>query len=189
MRLQICILMLFLAVHVRAESNLKSIELHEACTVSGATIFLSDIATLQPAEAIAKAEKLEIGAAPAPGEKRILTSGYLRSRLRRLGLNLATIDITGSSRICVSASPNPGSPTDTHSSATPVLSHSSTCSTSLRSGTQVKLQLRHGGLCVETIGELQGTGVVGNIVKIRIPLTRTTIQARLLTSELAEVVR
>ena len=189
MRLQICILMLFLAVHVRAESELKSIELHEACTVPGEMIFLSDIATLQPVEAIAEVAKLEIGTAPAPGEQRILTSGYLRSRLRRLGLNLANIDITGSPRVCVTASPGVGGNTDNHSSVLPVSPSLLACASPLRSGTQVKLKLRNGGLCVETVGELQGAGVIGHIVKIRIPLTRTTIQARLLTSELAEVVR
>lgn len=189
MRLYILSIMLLIVVHAQAESNLKTIELHETCNVSDEIIHLSDIATLLPVEAATEVAQLEIGPSPASGEQRILTLGYLRSRLRRLGLNLTDITITGSPKVCVTAFADEATASEKTASALPRASHTSSSSATVRSGTQVKLQLRNGGLCIETTGELQGAGVIGGLVKIRIPLTRTTIQARLITSELAEVMR
>jgi hypothetical protein len=182
------LLLLLTAAALHAESVAPTaITLRPTVQVSAATVLLSDVAQVTPAEAAQALAGAELGPAPTPGTARTFTAGYVKVRLRRAGVNLrATVFQGEQCMVSRAAGSSAQAPVSTMSGSEAA---AGAMSPDVRIGGKVTLVVRLGGLQITTEAEALNACVVGQEALFRVRDTRATVKARLLDHETAEVIR
>lgn len=165
----------------------SSIVLLPTAQVAGAVVLLGDVAQVMPLEAAQALAALDLGPAPGPGVARTITAGYVRVRLRRAGVNLATTVFTGEQTTVTSvgvSTPEEGGLFSARS--VPRIAEPSA---EVKPGAKVTLFVRAGGLQIAAQAEALRPCGVGHDGLFRVCETRATVRARLVDHETAEVLR
>lgn len=179
--------LLLLALAAAASPAPTSITLRPTAEVSGAVVLLGDVAQVMPPEAAQALADVDLGPSPGPGVVRTITAGYVKVRLRRVGVNLAATAFAGERTEVSSAPAHAPQVSDARPEGKGPMPGEP--SPELKCGGKVTLLVRVGGLQIAAQGEALRPCSVGQEGLFRVCETRTTVMARLLDHESAEVTR
>jgi len=187
---------LALAALGAAGCRAQVIDLHQRVQIEGDRILLGHLADIdavgERAEALAQ---VTVGPAPLPGRERTLTVGYLKLRLRRCGIDCASLTFTGADEVTVTgppvatvvldpaagaADPPAGQAEAAPAAPAPIL---------VPRGTRVRLAVECGAVRVLADATTQAEAAVGALVRLRVEQTRETVSAQLLSPTQALITR
>ncbi len=162
------------------------IELHERAAIDGDRILLSELGEIAAASDEAEAlGRVDIGPAPLPGRERTLTVGYLKMRLRRCGIDCASVTFAGAHEVRVSGPPaaaplrvEPGA--DDAADVQAGGGEAAPAPVLVPRGTRVRLAVVCGTVRIVADATTQEKAAVGAIVRVRVAQTRETVTAQLI---------
>jgi hypothetical protein len=171
-----------------------TIELRESVQVGGDLITLGQLAKITPEEQTEQLGAIEVGPAPLPGDNRCLTRGYLKMRLRRGGVDCASVTFSGAETVEVRRAPMPTAtqrqaPGEVEAADPPGARPSVPEPIVVERGTRVRLSVVCGAVCVGAEATLMEDAVVGGRAKMRVEQTRETVVAQIVQPEEAVIRR
>ena len=141
------------------------IALQAVVTVNTPEVSLGQAATIQAApDMAAKLAAISLGSAPVAGSGRTIESGYVKLRLRRYGIDPATVNLQGQ-RVMVQGPAIAGT-TPAGLARHGAASGSPDQPLMVKRNQLVELQIQCGGVVVHTNGRAQSDAANGELVKI-----------------------
>ncbi len=168
-----------------AGARCAQIDLQERARVGAERILLGDLAELTGCEAEVEAlVKLDVGPAPLPGGERSLSVGYLKMRLRRAGIDCATVTFAGANEVLVSRpapAVAPSVPTGEQAEGEGEVTAMPPEPVTIARGTRVQLTVICGAVQVMAEATTLDETPVGARAKLRVEQTRETVFAELIS--------
>jgi hypothetical protein len=164
----------------QAQTPAVTIALRAEVAVDTPEIALSQVAEITgPAEAIAALAPVLLGSAPVPGATRNLAAAYIRLRLKRYGVDPATVSLTGAGvAVQRTAVPVAASAAAPAASQEPALSGPALLDVRRNEAVRVAVECR--AVVVALGGRALQDGRAGDVIRVLIPQTNRTVEAEVL---------
>lgn len=162
-----------------------TVELADRARVTAPEILLGDLGEIRgTAEEVAALRAVVVGPAPLPAGTRRLSVGYLKLRVRRSGLDCATISFTGAPQVLVSSPPAAPPASATHRGAPADSAGRARVGTppaaTVPRRSTVRLVLDWGAVRIVADATTLQAAPVGALVPLRLTQTGETVTARLI---------
>lgn len=155
-----------------AQAERPTIALRPGAVVDTAEVFLGQVADIEaPAELRERLSQVSLGTGPLPGTRRLIPVAYLKLRLRRHGIDPATVVLTGESVVVTcsrelpAVAPRPGSATVVNA-AGPLPGGPSAPAPLVKRNQLVELQIQCGAIVIHTTGRANSDAAEGELVKL-----------------------
>jgi len=167
-----------------AAASWATVELRESASVEGERIVLGQLAAITPADRAEALGAVEVGPTPLPGNRRRLSVGYLKMRLRRGGVSCDEIAFIGAEAVEVRRAPvspagQRGTSGEVEAAGRPGARRPIVQPVEVSRGTRMRLTVICGAVVVGAEATLVEDGVVGGRAKMRVEQTRETVVAQI----------
>lgn len=182
--LAVLLLVLLASASVATEEKPKLV-LRAQATVDGREVLLGDIAEITAVDPLReRLGQVSLGSGPLPGTQRTIKEDYVKLRLRRFGVDPATLELSGGPVLVISGrAPAPPSraPVPTPAAALRVPSAATVAAPAaplVKRGQLVAVTVTCGGVTVQGTGRAQSDGAQDELIKVSLEGNNRSIVVR-----------
>jgi len=197
MRSLFCIFVLIVPTLLFASSNSVTLTVAPTATVSGDTVYVSDVSEIKGAgkDMTAKLNAVPLGRAPLDGLTRTLTVGNISLKLRQAGFNPDTVTFAGASSVTISlgnSSSGSAQAPDPSGNANTPSSNSNPPSTSqkpavrpivIHSGDTITAVYEDGPVSISVQATAESAGCIGDLITLRTAVSGRSLKGQIVDSE------